>query len=375
MRGAGHEWVDVPMRRAVRIARRGVGRAFRPRLVMVGLASSAWLLLGCSPRTVPASVAVGRQGFYKTGFALNDVSEALEAILPSVVRIQVAGSYDVYVFDEADAPTDEEAHRAFASALLRASDVDTATTTHFATAVVLASRGGRGTLITTDHGANLPDTTVEYFEASRGSGRVQVIERFGILRRRTSTVVGATFVEPFDILARSESRDLALIGVEIGSGTGPGRLPALRIGPGSPSRLSWGSLVYVLGFPIGYQMVTRAVVSKPDMGQGSAFLTDALLNEGASGAPIVAIRGDSEELEWVGLARAAATRPELRLVPSPDAQGSQGFATPYDGPVYLRDMESIRYGITFSIPVDEVRAFVADQRSQLVDAGYPVPEL
>jgi hypothetical protein len=97
------------------------------------------------------------------------------------------------------------------------------------------------------------------------------------------------------------------------------------------------------------------------------------LNEGTSGAPIFAVRGDSDELEWVGMARAAAARTEYRLVPGADAGRAQDPRLPYDGPIFLREEEVIRYGIAFSVPVSEIRAFARDQRATLREARYPIP--
>lgn len=344
----------------------------RGRAPPVVLLLGSLMLMGCGPRA--ARVGPGPQAYYRTGFPLADISGDLEEILPSVVRIQIQAFYDTYVFDVTDAPTDEELLLGAGDILSRAVDTGTASTTQAATAIVIASSRGRGTLVTTDHGINLPDTTLDYFGADvPRRGGSPAVERLSIKRRQLNTVIGASFVEPFEVLARSAQSDLALIGVELPPRTDS--IPRLEVIAGTPRRLSWGSMVYIVGHPAGYQMVTRAIVSKLGQGSSEEFLTDGLLNEGTSGAPILAVRGDTDELEWVGIARAASARTERRLVPPAGAERTQEPGQLYDGPIYLRQVEEIRYGITFSIPISEFRDFLEDQRARLRAARYPVPEL
>jgi hypothetical protein len=129
-----------------------------------------------------------------------------------------------------------------------------------------------------------------------------------------------------------------------------------------------------VGHPGGYQMVTSAIVSRPVGRSGDGFLIDGLLNEGTSGSAILAVRGDTEQLEWVGIARAAAVRRESRLVPESEATPRSVSARPYEGRIFLREVEEIRYGIAFAIPMGEIRDFVRAHRSQAAAAGYPLPD-
>jgi S1-C subfamily serine protease len=240
----------------------------------------------------------------------------------------------------------------------------------------VAAAAGRGTLVTTEHGITLADTTVLYF----GVGQMRPsdaspLQTVSIKRDQANMVVAPAWVEPFVVLGRSPQSDLAVVGVELPTGVDFGELSAIPVGPGQPRQLSWGSLVYIVGHPSGYQMVTRAIVSRPDLGPRDRFLTDGLLNEGASGAPILAIRGDSEELEWVGIARAAASRTDYRLGVQVDPERAPSAPMLYDGPIYLSQSGAIRYGITFSIPIGEVGELLAFLRPRLAEVGYPFPEL
>ena len=92
-----------------------------------------------------------------------------------------------------------------------------------------------------------------------------------------------------------------------------------------------------------------------------------------SGAPILAVRGEGGGLEWVGIARAASARTEYRLVVEEGAERTQDPLRPYEGPIYLQPVQEIRYGITFSVPMDVIRRFLDEHQSLMRDRGYPLP--
>jgi S1-C subfamily serine protease len=347
-------------------------RALLPLTILASLLSAC----ASAPVGAPPAPQDYPQAYYRTGAPLRDISEDLERTLPSVLRVRVRGTYDTYVFEEVAAPTLGEVRRDGDDVLARAAEPSVTALTQAGTAIVVAAVRRRGTLVTTEHAITLPDTTVVYFsapETARPGARL--VQSISILKDQANTLVAPAFVESFEILGSSSETDLAVLGVELSAGVDVSELRAIRVGAGDPGRLSWGSLVYVLGHPAGYQMVTRAIVSRPDLGPRDRFLTDGLLNEGASGAPILAVRGDSEELEWVGIASAAASRTELRLEAGGDPLRPHGPPTLYDGPVYLSQSDVIRYGITFSIPVGDVREILAALRPWLAELGYPIPRL
>jgi len=344
----------------------------------LGFLLGASLFSGCTSGTTRGPVARPDypQAYYRTGSPLRDISEDLEAMLPAVLRVRVRASYDTYVFEESSAPTLDELRSGRGDVLSRAVHVSVSSRTQVASAVVVAAFRGRGTLVTTEHGITLPDTTVVYFAVEQTPRPdAPLLQTLSIKREQTNTVVAPAFVEPFEVVGRSSQSDLAVLSVALSPGVPLHELSAIPVDPGQPRQLSWGSLVYIVGHPAGFQMVTRAIVSRPDLGPRDRFLTDGILNEGASGAPILAVRGDSEKLEWVGIVNAAASRTEYRLEAPGDPERTPGPPTLYDGPIYLSQSDVIRYGITFSIPIGEVRELLASLRPRLAEVGYPIPEL
>ena len=212
----------------------------------------ALLLGGCTSRTGGGPVARPDypQAYYRTGSPLRDISGDLEGILPAVLRVRVRASYDTYVFEQGTAPTFDELRNGEGDVLARAVEVSTSSRTQVATAVVVAAAAGRGTLVTTEHGITLADTTVLYF----GVGQMRPsdaspLQTVSIKRDQANMVVAPAWVEPFVVLGRSPQSDLAVVGVELPTGVDFGELSAIPVGPGQPRQLSWGSLVYIVGHP------------------------------------------------------------------------------------------------------------------------------
>ena len=77
-----------------------------------------------------------------------------------------------------------------------------------------------------------------------------------------------------------------------------------------------------------------------------------------SGAPILAVRGEGGGWSGFGIALAASARTEYRLKAQEGAERTQDPLRPYEGPIYLQPVEEIRYGITFSVPMDVIRQFL-----------------
>jgi hypothetical protein len=330
------------------------------------------VVLGCGgPR--PVAVDAGRHAYYRTGYPIHDASPALERIFESVKRIHVTVVYDSYLFAADVAPT--VADLADESVLARAADTVQVTRSRAATAVAIASRNGRVTLLTAHHTVHHPDTVYEYYRrAERGARQADLarIRSLSVRTSQTNLVIGSREIRSFEILARDESLDLALIGFRSSGREGPQEERALIARAGDADRLSWGSFVYVLGYPAGYPMVTRGIVSvHPERGQ-SGFVVDGLWNDGMSGGLILGVRGEGGQLEWLGMVRAAAAAAEPWLVPPEGAVEADDLGLPYEGPIFLEERLRIRYGIMLPVSITEIRRFVDRHRTELRRAGYEV---
>jgi hypothetical protein len=348
----------------------------------IALGAVVAVLLGSLSCTRPAESLynLGPQAYYRTGFPLRDTSETLEHAFRSMKRIQSLAYYTTYVFPPETAPLETD----LISPDVLSTAVDTLTWSQerAATAVIVSRSGRNVALVTVAHALTFPDTILDFYDTEAEEAGLLLarspprqVESVSLLTQQTNWVLGLPDLDPFEILATEETSDVALIGVEYRDGEDPGAVDPLRITTGDPRRLVWGSFVYVLGYPRGYPMVTRGVVSAPDHPTLESFVVDGLWNRGMSGGLILAVRGDGGGLEWVGMARAAAGSIETRLVPEEDALEDHDIRRPYVGPIYVEEFQRIDYGITLSVPMTWIRRFLDVHRGELRERGYEVPSL
>lgn len=352
---------------------RSFGPCRRPPAGLLAAALVAALATSGCVRYVPTDR--GPQAYYQTGFPTHDLSGQLEETFRAVKRIRVTGVYDHYSFSPGTAPL--EGDPLGAEVMARAVDTFTNSTSREASAVQIARANRRVTLLTNQHAIHFPDTVVEYAEVA-GRPRTatpgrRYIERVSVKRDQYNLIMDRAGIQPFEILARDPSADLALLGASYPIGTESLDLHVLQVQVGDADRLSWGSFVYVVGHPGGYPIVTRGIVSDPRREATSSFLVDGLWNEGISGGPILAVRGEDGTLEWVGIARAAAGRIEHRLVPDPEAIQDRDQRLLYEGRIYLEEVQRILYGISLSVPMTTIREFVDRNRADLRRRGWDMP--
>lgn len=324
---------------------------------------AALLLICCSLTALACSRSYvltdrGPQAYYQTGYPVHDTSRDLERIFRSVKRVQVTGYYDTFRFGPDDAITvDDLRHSATFD---RASERFSFDHAKSGTATIISRRGNRLTLITNEHVIRLPDTVIVYFGDIRDpdGGGPRHVESVSIRTGQTNLVLGLPEIGLFNTAVRDSAADIALITVDVENPQSLTGVTPLRVRAGNASRLSWGSFVYVLGYPRGYQMLTKGIVSDPNRGRDNGFLLDGLFNRGISGGLILAVRGDSGELEWVGMATAASAHTEFILVPEQADARESGMLLPYDGRLYMEQVTRIDYGITFSVPMTSIRRFL-----------------
>jgi len=333
-------------------------------------------LAGCTRQYF---VERGPQAYYQTAFPLHDTSRDLARILEAVKRINVTAVYETYFFSEVDAPAETEPLTP--AVLGQALDTITSHNTRAATAVLLSMRGRNGLLLTAQHAIHLPDTLVQYFE--RGGGRDERepgahgrrIRTVSILVHRANWLLDVPTLVPFQVLAEDRGSDVAFIGYRHPADHDPLETTVLPVRAGRSDRLSWGSFVYALGFPSGFAMVTRGIVSASDAYPGDAFVIDGLWNEGMSGGLVLGVRGDTGDLEWVGMARASAATSEYQLAAPEGVAEVHEPWRPYEGPIVIEEVRRIQYGITLAVPISRIRAFAREHQEALRAQGFRAPSL
>jgi hypothetical protein len=318
------------------------------------------LLYGCGSRYIMTDR--GPQAYYQTGFPIHDTSAEIERILRSVKRLQVTGHYSTFRFAREDAITagDLRLRETYDRAIEQFRFDHTKT----GTATIISRAGNSFTLITNEHVTRFPDTLVVYYAddpmpAARGQPRL--VESVSIRVNQQNLVIGLPEPELFRVVARDSVNDIATLIIDV-PGAAADLVPVLRVPMGDPSRLVWGSFVYVIGYPRGFRMVTRGIVSDPNRTRDNGFLVDGLFNRGISGGLILAVRGDTGRLEWVGMAHAASAQVEYLLMPERRELEDYGMLVPYDGNLFIDRVSRIDYGITFSVPMTSIQRFLNPSR-------------
>ena len=151
--------------------------------------------------------------------------------------------------------------------------------------------------------------------------------------------------------------------------------PFQRIRPfkyplGESNDLELGSFVYIIGYPMGHKMITKGIVSNTRDDKSDSFLIDALFNRGFSGGIILAIRDGVPNFELVGMAKSVSAKNEYILIPA-TRNGKLEYARnfPYSGNVYVKKLDDINYGITYTISTDEIIKFLKENETQLLQNG------
>jgi S1-C subfamily serine protease len=331
------------------------------------------LVAGCARKYVMTER--GPQAYYQTGFPIRDTSMELERILRSIKRVQVAGSYTTYRFALADSITEPAVRDG--TAFGRSIEQFGFEHSKAGTATIISRDANRLTLITCEHVTRLPDTLIVFYvdrpERSVSAVRTKYVESVSVRTAQRNMLVGFADGE-FSVVARDSVKDIALITLTLTESAERRDAPVLRLTLGDASRLSWGSFVYVLGYPHGFQMVTRGIVSDPNRSPDNSFLLDGLFNRGVSGGLILAVRGDTGELEWVGLASATSGTTEFNLMPERRDIEEAGMLVPYEGRLYIERSTRIDYGMTFSVPSTAIRRFL-DRSTVPISATNRDPQI
>ncbi len=291
--------------------------------------------------------------------------EELEPIVESVNRILVSTHYDTYRFDEEDEITldDIKADSTILEEADRTFDIET----RGGTAIMLDVTDGYPLILTTNHVIDQPDTVATHYEDDLGN-ETGIAEL--IINDRVQRYIPAyREIGELEILVSNSENDVAFL-----TGSNPFELSDdveyLNVELGSPELLDWGSKVFTIGYPLGNEMLSTAMVSEPDRDGSGGFLIDALFNPGFSGGAILAINNDDYSLELVGMARSASADAEFYLRPARDGVTEYDAGFLYEGPMYLEHKRRINYGIVQNVSVSLIKEVMEENRSVLEEAGF-----
>lgn len=322
--------------------------------------------MACTPKpteTIRKKVTANQ---YDSAFPGKNDSKALVRIMKSVKRVNSTVYYSTYVYSQDKRLTSDKIDkiniRKYADKVVNTNQSTSGTAT------IIYKDKNNIALLTCAHILTFPDTVVTYYKRGYVSD-MQYVRSISIKRRQVNLLLALPDLGYFKILAMDQKADIALLGARVDQFSNI-NIPVLDIPIGDPSKLEWASFVYVLGYPQGYKMITRALVSEPDRDVHDSFIMDALFNKGFSGGLVLAIKGGVPNFEWVGMANSATAKYEYFLKPDISVVDKYDEYTPYTDPIYIEHRSQIEYGITHAISVNRIKYFFKNDIQELRKEGY-----
>ncbi|UCH66223.1 MAG: trypsin-like peptidase domain-containing protein, partial [Ignavibacterium sp.] len=237
------------------------------------------------------------------------------------------------------------------------------------TATIIHHNEGKVALLTCAHVVNYPDTVASYFYDDDGNIS-PYLEALLIKDVQVIYAVGFPEGSKMEIIALDKKHDLALIGRDYHELKNY-VFPVFNYPSGSAKDLEWGTFVYVFGYPMNYQMITKALVSSPNRDSEGSFLLDAVVNKGYSGGIVLAIKDGVPNFELVGIVQWVPEEENNIIAPSKRKDDEPyNPLIPYEGEFFVKRDSDIKYGIAKIISIETIKNFIGKNKQALYDKGY-----
>lgn len=334
-------------------------------LAFLMIVAAGNMLINCGNTGQIPSPSEKSSDAYTTTFPRREVSQHLNRARKSILRIISTAFYDNYKFEKnqvtlADVKTNNPEDISGHSFSTRKSTAGTS--------IVLQRNKEKLLLITCNHVVSSPDTLISYYEGE-DIPKDKFIKSISIKRKQNNLIFASPLLSRFEIIASDQKNDLALLTSRLSDNANYDFKP-LNISRGNSDNIQMGSLLYVLGFPRGHNMVTRGLASTSEGYSPRFFITDALFNPGISGGMVLASKNNFRSFEWVGMARSATASKEEILVPSPGYMDTDPATKAYPGIPYVQQKTRISYGITQVIPINNIESFLNKHKRQISRSGF-----
>lgn len=302
--------------------------------------------------------------YYTSAFPSQDVSQYLEKAEESILRIVSTAYYQNYYFNNPRITL----HDIETNDLSKIADSQVSTENSSAgTAIVLQQNKDRSLLITSAHVVTSPDTSISYFKGENIITN-KYIKSIRIKQQQSDIGFDGRKINQFNIIASDRFVDLAMLTIQ--SEKAELSKTPIPFDIGNSRNLQAGSFLYILGFPKGYPMVTRGIVSKFSNTESHLLTSDAIFNPGISGGMVLASKDSYKTLDWVGMARSATVSKERILVPRPDSSKSDAAIEPYTDIPYIVPKKRISYGITQVVPSYFIAEFINNHQKEISKHGF-----
>ncbi|MBE0639882.1 MAG: trypsin-like peptidase domain-containing protein [Bacteroidales bacterium] len=324
--------------------------------------------IGCRQSALQKAIPVTHEDQYHSELPIKMASVDMDQIAGSVKKLFCIVEYDVYHFDESDKMNREKLSQIN---LKRSNARRTAfNESVHGTATVLQNNRYGMVLLTCAHIVSNPDTVISFYASNSREG---IIESIAIKKTQMNFIRDNETNILLRILAIDQKPDVAFLGSD--SPSDAADVQAFRYLVGNANALHWGTPVYLMGFPGGHQMLTRAVVGNPNPSTSGDFIVDATFNPGGSGSLILALSENDQLFELVGIAKSASATFSNIIRPEKEShQETYNPNLPYEGDLFVTRVKNINYGVTFATSINTIRDFYIQHRKSLTREGYNLDE-
>ncbi len=330
------------------------------------------LFTGCSRRIYQVAYPTLNDGKYDTEFPYKSCSAELNKISQTVRKLSAIAYYKSYVFPREKMVTrDKITSKKYRNLAEKEIFFNNSV---IGSATVVSYSGRQLVLLTCAHIIDFDDTLYTYY-TDENRNPTTYLQSVAFKEKQNNFVADLPEKGELEILAVDTELDITLLGKTFNGNT-RFPIPVFDYPLGKAKNLEWGSFVYLMGYPKGYEMVTRGIVSQPDRDRNGSFLVDALFNRGFSGGIVLAIKDGVPNFELVGLASSASADFDYTIVPPEDVT-RLGYdpRIPYNGDVYINLDRNINYGITFIVSSENIQDFIKEHLNEISLKGYNLSNL
>ncbi len=323
--------------------------------------------LSCSSTNQQLKASMGLSGSYDTEFPNKNASNELEDISNSIFRVSSIAFYRTYVFsDTSKIKKSELSAEIIENNTIKSTVIDKPA---LGTGTLIYSSLGNVGILTCAHVISFPDTIITYYAESTGIFS-DYIQSISIKTKQNIYIAGFPEGSEVDVILKDDNLDIALLGRQFDI-KAAAKYQVFNYPFGNSKELRWGTFVYLMGYPLNYKIISRALVSSPNYDKNGSFLIDAPINRGFSGGIILAVKQGIPNFELVGLIQSVPEEDENVLEPiSIDKRYKYSNSVPYTGLHFIKELKLFDYGIAKVVSIDAVINFFKRNREFLISKGY-----
>ncbi len=323
--------------------------------------------LSCSSTNQQTKASIGSSGGYDTEFPNKNAAGELEDISNSIFRVSSIAFYRTFVFsDTSKIKKTDLSDQIIENNTIKSTVVDKPA---LGTGTLIYSKLGRIGILTCAHIVSFPDTIITYYAEPSGifSDYVQSIS---FKTKQNIYIAGFPEGSEVDRILKDDNLDIALLGRQFDM-KATSKYHVFGYPFGQSLGLNWGTFVYLMGYPLNYKMISRALISSPNYDKNGSFLVDASVNRGFSGGIVLAVKDGIPNFELVGLIQSVPEEDENVLEPaSIDKRYKYSGSVPYTGLNFVKELKLFNYGIAKVIPINAIVNYLKKNREFLISKGY-----